>query len=135
MEPESEQTSRFQEPRERVEISHADYNLWTGREEGRGAAPELRRVAERVRELATANPVWGEQRMANEFPLKLGIQVSPRAVGRRLDWLRSCGKTSGQRWAAFVQNHAKDIIARDFPASVTRSTRRVPRQTTAVEGG
>jgi len=45
---------------------------------GRPPIPiELRRL---IREMALSNPSWGEERIANELLLKLGIQVSPRAV-------------------------------------------------------
>ncbi len=33
-----------------------------------------------IREMARDNPSWGEERIANELLLKLGIQVSPRTV-------------------------------------------------------
>jgi hypothetical protein len=33
-----------------------------------------------IRRMATDNPLWGEERIANELLLKLGIRVSPRTV-------------------------------------------------------
>ncbi|MGC8522341.1 MAG: helix-turn-helix domain-containing protein [Steroidobacteraceae bacterium] len=39
--------------------------------------PQLQGV---IRRMATENPRWGEERIANELLLKLGIQVSPRTV-------------------------------------------------------
>jgi putative transposase len=30
-----------------------------------------------IRRMANENPSWGQERIANELPLKLGIQVSP----------------------------------------------------------
>jgi hypothetical protein len=30
--------------------------------------------------MATENPLWGEERIANELLLKLGVRVSPRTV-------------------------------------------------------
>jgi hypothetical protein len=45
---------------------------------GRPPIPiELRRL---IREMALSNPIWGEERIANELLLKLGIRVSPRTV-------------------------------------------------------
>jgi putative transposase len=32
--------------------------------------------------MAVENPTWGEERIANELKLKLGIRVSPRTVGK-----------------------------------------------------
>jgi hypothetical protein len=37
-----------------------------------------------IREMAADNPIWGEERIANEVKLKLGIRVSPRTVGKYL---------------------------------------------------
>ena len=45
---------------------------------GRPRIPvELRAL---IREMALNNPSWGEERIANELLLKLGIRVSPRTV-------------------------------------------------------
>ena len=32
--------------------------------------------------MADNNPTWGEERIANELLLKIGIQISPRTVRR-----------------------------------------------------
>jgi putative transposase len=37
-----------------------------------------------IRRIAGENPSWGEERIANELLLKLGIRVSPRTVNRYL---------------------------------------------------
>jgi hypothetical protein len=42
-------------------------------------APELRQL---IRQMALDNPLWGEERIANELLLKVGIRVSPRTVGK-----------------------------------------------------
>jgi hypothetical protein len=45
---------------------------------GRPSIPlELRQL---IRRMATENPLWGEERIANELLLKLAIRVSPRTV-------------------------------------------------------
>ena len=36
--------------------------------------PELRRL---IRRMAAENPLWGEERIANELLVKLGIRISP----------------------------------------------------------
>ena len=43
--------------------------------------PELRSL---IRRMAAENPLWGEERIANELLVKLGIRVSPRTVGKYL---------------------------------------------------
>ena len=72
--------------------------------------------------MARENPTWGEERIADELSLKLGIRVSPRTVGKYLDRGQPRG-SSGQRWSTFVRNHANAIVACDFFISVTASFR------------
>lgn len=68
--------------------------------------------------MARENPTWGEERIADELSLKLGIKVSPRTVRKYLKADRPRG-TSGQRWSIFVRNHAKAIVACDFFTAIT----------------
>jgi hypothetical protein len=74
--------------------------------------------------MAAENPTWGEERIANESKLKLGIRVSPRTVEKHL---RNGGPVRTpdpeQRWLTFVHNHAKVIVACDFFVVVTASFR------------
>jgi hypothetical protein len=65
----------------------------------------------------------GEGRIADELLLKLGLRVSPRTVRKYVDSGRPPGTTPGQRWATFVKNHAKGIVACDFLVTVTASFR------------
>ena len=70
--------------------------------------------------IARANPTWGEERIANELLLKLGLAVSPRTIGRYLRPVRSPrGGRPSQRWATFVRNHATAVLACDFFTTVT----------------
>ena len=65
------------------------------------------------------NTLWGEERIANELLLKLGIRVSPRTVSRYLP-KRPRGKPRGDlRWSAFLKSHATAILACDFFIAVT----------------
>ena len=41
-------------------------------------------LQELIRKMAAENPTWGEERIANELKLKLGIRVSPRTVEKYL---------------------------------------------------
>jgi hypothetical protein len=79
---------------------------------GRPPIPlELRRL---IRRMATENPLWGEERIANELLLKLAVRVSPRTV-RKYVPKRPPGKPRGdQRWSTFLRNHAKAILACDL---------------------
>ena len=94
---------------------------WKSRQPGRPSLPK--NLRELIREMAAANPSWGEERIADELSLKLGIHVSPRTVGKYLDSSSPHGRTPDQHWATFVRNHAKGIVACDFMVSVTASMR------------
>jgi len=73
--------------------------------------------------MARENPLWGQERTANELLLKLGIRVSPRTVVKYMP-KRPPGQPRGdQRWSTFLMNHAKAIIACDFFVVVTATFR------------
>ena len=71
------------------------------------------------------NLTWGQQRIANELRLKLGLQVSPRTVRTYLPKRRDRGpgpRVQSQRWRTFVHNHACELIVRGMAmALLTRS--------------
>ncbi|MBM5812280.1 MAG: hypothetical protein FJ191_10005 [Gammaproteobacteria bacterium] len=76
-----------------------------------------------IRRMATENPLWDEERIANEMLLKLGLQVSPRTVRKYLP-KRPPGRPRGdQRWSTFLRNHARAIVACDFFVAVTATFR------------
>jgi hypothetical protein len=67
-----------------------------------------------IREMAAANVTWGEERIANELKLKLGIRVSPRTVGKYLRTGRPLRTPDpNQRWLSFVRNHARVEVMGD----------------------
>ena len=88
---------------------------------GRPRVPqELRQL---IRRMANENPLWGEERIANELLVKLGVRVSPRTVGKYMP-KRLAGRPRGdQRWATFLRNHADAIVACDFFVAVTATFR------------
>jgi putative transposase len=53
---------------------------WKSRPRGRPRLPE--EVQKLIRRMARENPTWGEERIAAELLLKLGIQLSARTVRR-----------------------------------------------------
>jgi putative transposase len=93
---------------------------WKSRNPGRPALPKSLR--ELVQRMARENPTWGEERIADELALKLGIRVAPRTIGKYLDFFRPRGSAS-LRWSTFVRNHAKGLVACDFFISVTATFR------------
>jgi hypothetical protein len=79
-----------------------------------------------IRHMARDNPTWGQERIANELLLKLGLKVSPRTVRKYMPdhCIGGTGKRSqSQRWSTFLRNHAKGIIACDFCVAVTATFR------------
>jgi putative transposase len=72
-----------------------------------------------IRRMAAENPTWGEERIADELRLKLGIRVSPRTVGKYLKQRPSPRGSKDQRWSTFLRNHAHNIVACDFFVAVT----------------
>ena len=85
-----------------------------------GRPPIPRDLQRLIVTMARANPTWGEERIANELLLKLGLTVSPRTVGRYLRRLRpSRGGRPAQRWATFVRNHAHAVLACDSFTAIT----------------
>jgi putative transposase len=85
--------------------------------------PELQHL---IRKMAHENPSWGEERIANELLLKLGLRVSPRTIRKYLPKLPAApvGKPRGdQRWSTFLRNHAQAVIACDFCVVATATFR------------
>jgi len=95
---------------------------WKSKPRGRPRLPlDLRNL---IKEIAVKNPTWGEERIADELVIKLGIRVSPRTVRRYIP--ESPGPRNGvssQRWMTFVRNHAQAILACDFFVTVTANFR------------
>jgi putative transposase len=96
---------------------------WKSRPGRPPIAPDLRAL---IRRMARENSTWGEERIANELRLKLGLRVSPRTVRLYLSTPLDRGghhHVSSPRWRTFVRNHAQAIIACDFCVVVTATFR------------
>jgi putative transposase len=78
-----------------------------------------------IRRMANENPSWGEERIANELLLKLGIQVSPRTVNKYLPIRPTRRPRGDMRRATFLRLHAQGIIACDFFLTVTSTFRQL----------
>jgi putative transposase len=94
---------------------------WKSRPVGRPLVPvEVRRL---IRRMAAENQTWGEERIADELFLKLQIRLSPRTVGKYVRRFPRPRGSNDQRWAMFLRNHARGIVACDFFVSVTATFR------------
>jgi len=92
-----------------------------------GRPPLPKNIQQLIVEMAINNPTWGQERVADELSLKLGILVSPRTVKKYWPEGISSGprRVSSQRWKTFVQNHANALVACDFATVVTATFRRL----------
>jgi putative transposase len=99
------------------------YWRWTSRP---GRPPLPADLQALIRRMARENPSWGQERIANELWLKLGLRVSPRTVRKYLPkgLDRGPGKrATSQGWSTFVRNHAQAIVACDFCVAMTATFR------------
>jgi putative transposase len=95
---------------------------WQSPPRGRPRVPaDLRRL---IGGMAAATRTWGEERIAAELLLKLGIRVSPRTVRRSMP-IGSTPRdgTRSPLWSTFVRNHASAVLACDFFVAITASFR------------
>ena len=94
---------------------------WKSRPLGRPRIPtNLRQL---IAEMANANRTWGEERIAAELLLKLGISVSSRTVRRYMHRPPRFRGPRSQVWSTFIRNHARDVLACDFFVTVTATFR------------
>ena len=88
-----------------------------------GSTADSSEIASPDSQNGVREPGVGEERIANELLIKLGIRVSPRTVGKYIP-KRPAGQPRGdQRWATFLKNHALAIVASDFFVAVTATFR------------
>ncbi len=90
---------------------HAFRLFWTWKSRQRTGRPAvLQDVRALIRELSTANPLWGAPRIHGEL-LKLGIAVSQSTVAK---YMRRHPRPPSQTWRTFLANHASQIMAADL---------------------
>ncbi len=75
-----------------------------------GRPPFNAEIADLVRRMAAANPLWGAPRIHGEL-LKLGIDVAERTVSRLMPKRRP---EPSQTWRTFLANHIADLVSIDF---------------------
>jgi transposase InsO family protein len=125
--------ARFIEWRQCLSIVHPDtlvrwhrpaFRLFwrrTSRPRGRPRIPpDLQQL---ITQMANANRTWGEERIAAELLLKLGISVSSRTVRRYMHRPPRPQGPPSQVWSTFVRNHARAVLACDFFVTVTATFR------------
>lgn len=109
-------------PKTLVAWQRKGFCLFWRRKSEAGRRPIPAALQDMIRQIARENPSWGEERIANELLLKLGLRVSPRTIRKYMPKLPAAprgGPRGDQRWAVFLRNHARLIIACDFCVVVT----------------
>src|SRR6266404_8496640 len=76
-------------------------------------------IRELIRQMSTANPLWGAPRIHGEL-LKLGIKVSQATVGRSMP---RRPKAPSPTWRSFLRNHMTDMVALDMFVVATATFR------------
>jgi hypothetical protein len=99
--------------------------FWRWQSRPRGRPPIPTDVQQLIVRMATANRTWGEERIAAELLVKLGVRLSPRTVRRYMPSRppRERRRTDTQAWSTFVRNHSRAVLASDFFAVVTATFR------------
>lgn len=100
--------------------------LWRRKSRPRGRPPIAKDLRKLIQQMVKDNPGMGERQIADTMLEQLGIQVSPRTVGKYWppDVERGDGQPVGsQPWATFVYNQAKAVVACDFLEAVTATFR------------
>ena len=94
--------------------------FWRAKSRPRGRPRIPADLQQLIADMAAANRTWGEERIAAELRLKLGLTVSPRTVRRYMpQHSRPPSGRSPQSWATFLHNHAAAVLACDFFVVVT----------------
>ena len=95
--------------------------LWRWKSKARGRPRVPADLQKLIADMATSNVTWGEERIAAELLLKLGLRVSPRTIRQYLPPPLPGPQRgpSSQRWMTFVRNHAEAVLACDFFVVVT----------------
>lgn len=86
--------------------------IWRWKSRSQQKPRVSREAIDLIRRMAAENRLWGAERIRGEL-LKLGIRVSKRTIQKYLDVARA-PRPSGQSWATFLRNHAKETWACDF---------------------
>jgi hypothetical protein len=85
--------------------------FWTWKSRRRSGRPVVPAdVRALIRELSTANPLWGAPRVHGELQ-KLGLVVSQSTVAK---YMRRHPRPPSQTWRTFLTNHASQIMAADL---------------------
>ena len=86
------------------------YGRWRSRKPGRPRIP-AQHIA-RIRRISSDQPGWGEDRIAEELAVQLGVKHSASTIRRYM--VRRRQPRGGQTCRTFIKNHASQIFAVDL---------------------
>ncbi len=85
---------------------------WRSRNRNSGRPRIPHRDVELIGRISRENPAWGEDRIALELKLKLGVEHSTSTIRRYM--VRPRNPKRGQTWMQFITNHGTEIYACDL---------------------
>jgi len=91
------------------------YWRWKSGKPGRPRIPDEHIAL--IRRISGQHPEWGEDRIAEELAIKLGVKHSTSTIRRYM--VRPRGPRGGQTWRTFIKNHASQVFAIDFLTQYT----------------
>ena len=90
---------------------------WRRRSQKTAGRPTIpRRHIEFIRRISTDRPEWGEDRIALELKLKLGVDHAASTIRRYM--VRRRGPRLGSTWRRFLRTHAHQMFALDFATQI-----------------
>jgi hypothetical protein len=85
---------------------------WRGlSKRGPGRPPIPRRHIRFIEQMSRENPDWGEDQIALELALKLGVEHSTSTIRK---YMVDDGPPRSSTWRTFLSSHAHEIFAMDF---------------------
>ena len=90
---------------------------WRWKSKGKPGRPRIRRQhIEFIRRISSDHPEWGEDRIALELKLKLGVEHSTSTIRKYMVDTATPPRTS--TWKQFIESHADQILAIDFTTQI-----------------
>ena len=67
-----------------------------------------------IRRISSENPRWGEDRIALELKVKLGVEHAPRTIRRYMVTGEDNGRPASSTWRTFLAGHAGELWTMDL---------------------
>ena len=88
---------------------------WRRRSSGSGGRPRIPRShISLIRRISSENPRWGEDRIALELKVKLGVEHAPSTIRRYMVTREENGRPASSTWRTFLAGHANELWTMDL---------------------